>query len=173
MSQRGFSMNNPQHKAAITKALNRFTTGSLVQNARNLLNTLGYQSERTLALESSTAETFIAAYDRQGKLNRDRALTAEWCSIDLLFQLSGTDLTLTDTAGWLFDSSQSKRYLSTKALIRSLTPNTPTQTPMYPNLKNGLIRQYTCYTISPLKKLKLWKERKKSESRIKQIARIF
>ena len=61
-------MNNPQHKAAITKALNRFTTGALVQNARNLLDTLGYQSERTLALESSTAETFIAAYDSQGKL---------------------------------------------------------------------------------------------------------
>ena len=101
-------MNDPQHKAAITKALNRFATGDLVQNARNLLNTLGYQSERTLDLESSTAETFIAAYDRQGNLNRDRALTGEWTSIDLLFQLSGTDLTLTETTGWLFDPSQTQ-----------------------------------------------------------------
>ena len=101
-------MNDLQHKAAITKALNRFTTGALVQNARNLLNTLGYQSERTLTLESSTAETFIAAYDSQGKLNRDRALTGEWTSIELLFQLSGTDLTLTETTGWLFDPSQTQ-----------------------------------------------------------------
>ncbi len=101
-------MNDPQHKAAITKALNRFTTEDLVQNARNLLNTLGYQSERTLDLESNTAEAFIAAYDRQGKLNHDRALTGEWSSIDLLFQLSGTDLTLTDTTGWLFDPSQTQ-----------------------------------------------------------------
>ena len=101
-------MNAPQHKTAIKDALNRFTTGDLVQNARNLLNTLGYQSERTLTLESSTAETFIAAYDSQGKLNRDRALTTKWTSIDLLFQLSGTDLTPTDTTDWLFDPSQTQ-----------------------------------------------------------------
>ena len=101
-------MSDPQHKAAIKEALNRFTTGDLVENARNLLNTLGYRSERVLTLESSTAETFIAAYDRHGKLNRDRALTAEWSSIDLLFQLSGDDLTFTDTTGLLFDPSQTQ-----------------------------------------------------------------
>ena len=101
-------MNALQHKTAIKDALNRFTTGDLVENSRNLLNTLGYQSERTLTLESSTAETFIAAYDSQGKLNRDRALTAKWTSIDLLFQLSGTDLTPTDTTDWLFDPSQTQ-----------------------------------------------------------------
>ena len=101
-------MNAPQHKAAIKEALNRFTAGDLVENARNLLNTLGYRSERVLALESNTAEAFIAAYDRHGKLNRDRALTTEWTSIDLLFQLSGDDLTFTDTTGWLFDSSQTQ-----------------------------------------------------------------
>ena len=101
-------MSDPQHKAAIKDALNSFTTGELVQNARNLLNTLGYQSERTLTLESSTAETFIAAYDSQGKLNRDRALTAKWTSIDLLFQLRGTDLTPPDTTEWLFDPSQAQ-----------------------------------------------------------------
>ena len=53
-------------------------------------------------------ETFIAAYDSQGKLNRDRALTAKWSSIDLLFQLRGTDLTPTDTTEWLFDPSQAQ-----------------------------------------------------------------
>ena len=101
-------MNAPQHKASIKEALNRFTAGDLVENGRNLLNTLGYRSERTLTLESNTAEAFIAAYDLQGKLIRDRALTAEWTSIDLLFQLSGDDLTLTDTTGWLFDPSQTQ-----------------------------------------------------------------
>ena len=101
-------MNVPQHKAAIKEALNRFIAGDLVENGRNLLNTLGYRSERVLDLESSTAEIFIAAYDSQVKLNHDRALTAEWTSIDLLFQLCGDDLTLTDTTGWLFDSSQTQ-----------------------------------------------------------------
>ena len=95
-----------QHKAAITSALNRFGDGDLVENARNLLNTLGYRSERALALEPNTAEAFIDTFDPQEKLNRDRALTAEWVSVDPLFQLRGEDLTITDTAGWLFDPSQ-------------------------------------------------------------------
>ena len=101
-------MNAPQHKAAIKDVLNRFATGDLIENARNLLDTLGYQSERTLALESNTAEAFIATYDSQGILNHDRALTGEWSSIDLLFQLSGDDLTHTETTGWLFDPSQTQ-----------------------------------------------------------------
>ncbi len=104
-------MNVPQPKSAIKDALNRFTTGALVENSRNLLNTLGYQSQRTLTLESNTAETFIAAYDRQGKLNHDRALTAAWTSIDLLFQLSGADLTLIDTTQTQVDNTIIHSYL--------------------------------------------------------------
>ena len=101
-------MNDTQHRAAITNALNRFTDDNLAENARNLLNTLGYRSERALALEPNTADAFIAAYDLQGQLNRDRALTAEWVSVAPLFQLRGEDLTPTDTAGWLFDPSQTQ-----------------------------------------------------------------
>ncbi len=101
-------MSAPQHKTAIKEALNRFTAGGLVENSRNLLNTLGYRSERTLALESNTAEAFIDAYDSQEKLSRDRALTAEWTSIDLLFQLTGEELTPTDTTRWIFNPSQTQ-----------------------------------------------------------------
>ncbi len=101
-------MNDAQHKAALTNALNRFTDGALAENARNLLNILGYQSERTLALESNTADAFIAAYDLHGQLNSGRALTAEWTSIDLLFQLTGEDLTPTDTTRWSFNPSQTQ-----------------------------------------------------------------
>ena len=101
-------MSNTQHRAAITNALNCFTDGNLVENAQNLLNTLGYRSERVLALEPNTAEGFVDMYDLQGKLNHDRALTAEWVSIDPLFQLRGEDLTLTDTTEWLFDPSQTQ-----------------------------------------------------------------
>ena len=101
-------MNDTQHKAAITNALNRFTDDNLAENALNLLNTLGYRSERALALEPNTADSFIEAFDLQGQLNRDRALTAEWVSVAPLFQLRGEDLTLPDTAGWLFDPSQTQ-----------------------------------------------------------------
>ena len=101
-------MNDIQHKAAIKEALSNFTEGTLAENARHLLNTLGYQSERTLALEPNTAEAFIDTYDLHRILNRGRALTTEWVSIDPLFQLRGEDLTDTDTTGWLFDSSQTQ-----------------------------------------------------------------
>ena len=70
-------MNDTQHKAAVTNALNRFTDDNLAENALNLLNTLGYRSERALALEPNTADAFIDAYDLQRQLNRDRALTAD------------------------------------------------------------------------------------------------
>ena len=101
-------MNDIQHKAAIKEALSNFTEGTLAENARYLLNTLGYHSERTLALEPNTAEAFIDTYDLHRILNRGRALTTEWVSIDPLFQLRGEDLTDTDTTGWLFDSSQTQ-----------------------------------------------------------------
>ena len=99
-------MNDTQHRAAITGALNRFGDGDLVENARYLLHILGYRSERALALQLNTAEEFVETYDPRGILNRDRALTAEWFSIDPLFQLRGDDLTLPDTVGWFFDPSQ-------------------------------------------------------------------
>ena len=101
-------MNDRQHKAAITNTLNRFTDEDLSENARNLLDILGYRSERVLSLEPNTADAFIGTFDPQEKLNRDRALTAEWVSVDPLFQLRGVDLTITDTAGWLFDPSQTQ-----------------------------------------------------------------
>ena len=101
-------MNDTQHRAAIREALNNFAEGSLAENARNLFNTLGYQSERALALEPNTAEAFIDAFDPEERLNRDRALTAEWISVDPLFQLAGEDLTDTDTEGWLFDPNQTQ-----------------------------------------------------------------
>ena len=101
-------MNDKQHKAAIKEALNRFTDGVLSENARNLLGTLGYGSERTLALEPNTPEAFIHTYGLQEKLNQDRALTTEWVSVDPLFQLTGEALTRTEAAGGLFDSSQTQ-----------------------------------------------------------------
>ena len=97
-----------QRRAAIREALNRFTDGDLAENARNLLNTLGYRSERVLTLEPNTAEAFIDAFDPEGELNRDRALVTEWASIDPLFQLTGEDLAHTDVDGWLFDPSQTQ-----------------------------------------------------------------
>ena len=89
-------MNDTQHKKTIEQALHHFSDGPLAENARNLLNTLGYHSDLMLDLEPNTAEGFIEAFNPENKLNPDKALTADWVSIDLLFQLTGDELTATE-----------------------------------------------------------------------------
>ena len=81
-------MNNTQHKTSITTALRRFMGGNPANNARSLLETLGYQSDRTIALVPNTAQGFIDTFGQYGEINEDKALLQEWESIDFLFQLT-------------------------------------------------------------------------------------
>ena len=77
-------------KEKIEQALHQFTNGNLADNAKHLLNVLGYESERTMNLDPNTADSFLSAFnlqDNQG-FNPKRALVEEWESIDLLFQLT-------------------------------------------------------------------------------------
>ena len=76
----------------IDLALKDFQNGTLIDNARNLLNTLGYESEITLDLETNLAEDFIAYFDEFGKLNTERAIVDEWVSIDFLCQLTEEEI---------------------------------------------------------------------------------
>ncbi len=87
-----------QHKNDIKIALRHFTGGTLADNARHLLDILGYRSERTISLEPNTAEKFIENFNPSNTINRERALLDEWESIDLLFQLTGDEITLGDQA---------------------------------------------------------------------------
>ena len=79
-------------KFHITQALKDFRDGTLVNNARNLLNILGYRSERMIALEPNTAEGFVANFDPSNSINRKQAQLGEWESIDLVFQLTGDEI---------------------------------------------------------------------------------
>ena len=47
-------MNEPKKK--IEAALHRFADGNLADNAKHLLNTLGYRSERTVQLDPNTKD---------------------------------------------------------------------------------------------------------------------
>ena len=89
-------MNTPSAKDHITHALKAFRDGTLVNNARNLLNILGYRSERAITLEPNTAEEFVANFDLSNRMNRERAQLGKWKSIDLLFQLTDAEITLDD-----------------------------------------------------------------------------
>ena len=85
-------MTSPKDQIKIT--LQRFGDGNLAENARNLLNVLGYDSQRSMSLEPNTADGFLSALDPddQKKFKPERALTEEWESIDLLFQLMDEDI---------------------------------------------------------------------------------
>ena len=105
-----------QHKNDIKNALKHFTEGSPADNARHLLNTLGYRSERTMSLDPNTAAEFILNFDPSNTMNAERALLDEWESINLLFQLTGDEISLSDQAtlgfeGGGIDNSIYQSYL--------------------------------------------------------------
>ena len=84
---------NPS-KDQIKRALQRFSDGNLAENARHLINVLGYRSERRMDLEPNTADGFLSALnpDDEEDFKPERALTEEWESVDLLFQLMDEDI---------------------------------------------------------------------------------
>ncbi len=96
-------MNQP--KDEIKNALQRFSDRNLAENARNLLNTLGYRSQRTLSLEPNTADGFVEHFDPHNTINRERAQMSEWESIDFLFQLTDDEITLSNQTTLGFEGS--------------------------------------------------------------------
>ena len=105
-------------KNEIKSALHQFANGNLADNARHLLNVLGYHSERRINIEPNTAAGFLSALNpvAQEKFNPKRALVEEWKSVDLLFQL--TDDQISDNGrveiefgGSDIDRERDKSYL--------------------------------------------------------------
>ena len=93
-----------QHKNDIKNTLKHFTDGNLADNARHLLDILGYRSDRTMSLDPNTAEGFIDNFDPSNTMNAERALLDEWEFIDLLFQLTGDEISLSDQATLGFEA---------------------------------------------------------------------
>ena len=77
-------------KEEIKQALVQFASGNLADNAKHLLNVIGYESGRTMRLSPNTAERFIEVFnqDPERRMNPDRALIEEWESVDFIFQLT-------------------------------------------------------------------------------------
>ena len=102
----GDSMNELREKENIEQALKDFQCGALIMNAKNLLNTLGYESEITMDFESNLAEEFISYFDEYDKLNTERAFVDEWESIDFLFQLTKEEISGTGKTRIAFKNRQ-------------------------------------------------------------------
>ena len=109
-------MTSPKDK--IKTALQRFSNGNLAENARHLLNILGYHSERRIDIEPNNADGFLSALSlvTDEEFNPERALTNEWKSVDLLFQVMDEDIggnahVEIDFSGGEIDDTRMESYL--------------------------------------------------------------
>ena len=105
-------------KNEIKSALQRFNHGNLAENATRLFKVLSYHSQRTMPLEPNTADGFLSALApaAQEKFKPERALTEEWESVDLLFQLMDEDIGANEQgefqfAGGEIDNTRMESYL--------------------------------------------------------------
>lgn len=112
-----------QTKQRIQQALQPFAYGDLRAHSLRLLETLGYQSERQLALDPAPA-AFLAAFDT-GNFRPDRALFDQWTAVHLLCQITDADirqanqLILLDSAGKTIDNAIIESYLFMAIDLRS------------------------------------------------------
>jgi hypothetical protein len=109
-------MTRQASRQAIQDALAALDGGDLRAGASALFDTLGYRSNRQLITNDDPVE-FLDFYDRDGRLNRDKALFDDWQSVALLFQLTDDDirnrgqLALFDSAGVRVDDAIIESYL--------------------------------------------------------------
>jgi adenine-specific DNA-methyltransferase len=82
---------NNDLKKSIQTALISFEVQPLAEAARGLLNTLGYQSARTLKITPNTAQGFQNMFGRDKPL-KDEARLEDWLSVDLLFQVTEAEI---------------------------------------------------------------------------------
>lgn len=83
-------MTDLQTKLSIREAITRFTTQPLRSASLGLFATLGYQSDRTIAINSVV--DFCSQFDPSGLLAHPRAQKSNWKAIELLFQLTDEEL---------------------------------------------------------------------------------
>lgn len=79
-----------QTKLSIRDAITQFSTKPLRVASLGLFASLGYQSDRTIAINS--VADFCTQFDPSGMLDHPRAQKSNWQSIELLFQLTDEEL---------------------------------------------------------------------------------
>lgn len=80
-------------KTRIQDILKAFPDGPLIKTAGNLLNVLGYRSDKTFSLRPNDYKGFADYFlQRSNAFDTLRARTAEWQSVDILFQLTEDEL---------------------------------------------------------------------------------
>ncbi|MCL4871964.1 MAG: Eco57I restriction-modification methylase domain-containing protein [Anaerolineae bacterium] len=112
-----------QIKQRIQQAIQQFDQGNLKENGLHLLATLGYQSDRQLELDGRP-QTFLSAFAQNGAFRQDKALFAEWQSVELLCQITDAEIRqsnqmiLLDSAGKVVDNAIIESYLFMAVALR-------------------------------------------------------
>jgi hypothetical protein len=87
-------------KNQIEDSITAFSIGNLTQNSMHLFQTLGYNTERSAHLAKPDFKTFKESYFsnkfnfsyRDGFPNETKSFVSDWNYVDLLFQLSKTEV---------------------------------------------------------------------------------
>ena len=85
-------MNDLETKQSIVTSLAGFANKPLAEASTALFESLGYRSQKRLALKPNTADAFIAQFAKDKPLNPETALLADWQSVDFLFQLTDDEV---------------------------------------------------------------------------------
>ncbi len=76
----------------IQSALNSFSEGDLTENALDFFQTLGYKSERQMPFDDKSFADFETYIKDDLNFSEKNALASEWQYVDLLFQLTESEL---------------------------------------------------------------------------------
>ena len=80
-------------KQAIRQAIVNFSSANTHEAALDLFDTLGYNTERRNPFGQKTFAFFKESFlDGDSRFNEEKALTGEWKSVDLLFQLTSHEI---------------------------------------------------------------------------------
>ena len=86
-------MSTTNSKQKIQSALQSFSNGNLTENALNLFQTLGNNTERRSPLGKPTFAAFKESFiGNQSKFKEEKATVSDWKYVDLLFQLSREEI---------------------------------------------------------------------------------
>jgi len=93
--------NDIKLREEIKSTLQAFESKSLHEASLALLNTLGYQSDKTITVPKSDPEAFLELLSEHNpniRIDKDKALFNDWKKADVLFQLTDEELTKEGTS---------------------------------------------------------------------------
>jgi tRNA1(Val) A37 N6-methylase TrmN6 len=86
-------MEGEMEKTAIRTAVQAFARGSPRDNALEFFAALGYDTSRSASLAEKTASYFTSLYVSRGQtFNADKALCGDWNYVDVLFQVTDSEM---------------------------------------------------------------------------------